>query len=46
VLATSSAPYRRRRYPTEIITHAVWLYFRFNLSFRDVEDSWLNAAFR
>jgi putative transposase len=26
------------RYPTEIIRHAVWLYFRFTLSFRDVEE--------
>jgi putative transposase len=33
-----SALYRRHRYPAEIITHAVWLYYRFNLSFRDVEE--------
>ena len=34
-----SAPsYRRHRFPVEIIQHAVWLYFRFPLSFRDVED--------
>ena len=26
------------RFPQEIISHAVWLYFRFNLSFRDIED--------
>lgn len=31
-------PYAGHRYPTEIISHAVWLYFRFTLSFRDVED--------
>ena len=30
--------YRRHRFPTEVIQHAVWLYFRFPLSFRDVED--------
>lgn len=29
-------PYHGHRYPTEIISHAVWLYFRFALSFRDV----------
>ena len=29
--------YRRNRSPVEIIQHAVWLYFRFPLSFRDVE---------
>jgi len=30
--------YKRHRFPPEIIQHAVWLYFRFNLSTRDVED--------
>ena len=30
--------YRRRRFPAEIITHAVFLYHRFALSLRDVED--------
>ena len=29
--------YKRYRYPTEIIRHCVWLYFRFSLSYRDVE---------
>ena len=29
---------RRHRFPPGIIQHAVWLYFRFPLSFRDVED--------
>ena len=32
------ALYRRDRLPLEIIRHAVWLYFRFNLSHRDVEE--------
>ena len=27
--------YRGYRFPSEIIAHAVWLYFRFSLSFRD-----------
>ena len=30
--------YKRYRFPPEIISYAVWLYFRFNLSHRDVED--------
>ena len=30
--------YKRHRFPPEIIQHAVWLYFRFTLSFCDVED--------
>ena len=35
----SPAPsYHGYRFPPDIIAHAVWLYFRFSLSFRDVED--------
>ena len=30
--------YYRRRFPESIIRHAVWLYYRFTLSYRDVED--------
>jgi len=30
--------YRGYRFPPAIIQHAVWLYLRFTLSFRDVED--------
>ena len=30
--------YRGHRFPPEIIRHAVWLYHRFTLSFRDVEE--------
>jgi putative transposase len=30
--------YRGYRFPAEIISHAVWLYFRFHLSHRDIED--------
>jgi putative transposase len=30
--------YHRHRFPAEIISHCVWLYFRFTLSFRDVEE--------
>jgi len=31
--------YKRHRFPPEVIRYAVWLYFRFTLSFRDVEGS-------
>src|SRR3954462_2085135 len=35
----ASAPsYKRHRFPPAIIGHAVWLYFRFALSYRDVEE--------
>ena len=30
--------YRRHRFPSVVIQQAVWLYFRFALSYRDVED--------
>ena len=30
--------FKRRRFPPDIIRHAVWLYARFTLSYRDVVD--------
>lgn len=30
--------FKRHRFPPEVIRHAVWLYFRFTLSLRDVEE--------
>ena len=30
--------YARHRFPPVVIRHAVWLYLRFTLSYRDVED--------
>jgi putative transposase len=43
-----SAPpsYKGHRYPVEIIAHGVWLYFRFPLSFREVEELMLAGARR
>ena len=39
-MKTNATPpnYKGYRFPSEIISHAVWLYFRFSLSFRDVEE--------
>ena len=37
-MKTTSNPYKRHRFPSEIIQYAVWLYYRFNLSHRDIED--------
>ena len=31
-------PYIRQRFPPEVISHAVWLYHRFTLSYRDIEE--------
>ena len=30
--------YKRHRFPSNIFSYAVWLYHRFNLSHRDIED--------
>jgi putative transposase len=35
---TTAPDYKGFRFPPEVISHAVWLYFRFSLSFRDVEE--------
>src|SRR4029434_5497782 len=32
------ARYKNHRFPGEIISHGVWLYYRFSLSYRDVEE--------
>src|SRR4051812_8362122 len=36
--STAAPSYKRHRFPPAIIGHAVWLYFRFSLSYRDVEE--------
>ena len=45
-LAVESAPpsYRGRLYPVEVISHCVWLYFRFPLSFREVGELMLERG--
>jgi hypothetical protein len=30
--------YRRHRFPARIIQHAIWLYLRFTVSYRDAEE--------
>ena len=37
-MSTATPSYKGHRYPVEIINHCVWLYFRFPLSFREVEE--------
>jgi putative transposase len=37
-MRTSISQYHRHRFPAQIISHSVWLYFRFAWSFRDVEE--------
>ncbi len=41
---TRPISYKRHRFPPEIIAHAVWLYIRFPLSLRLVEDMLLERG--
>jgi putative transposase len=38
MVSTRHPRYARHRFPVEVINHAVWLYFRFPLSLRMVEE--------
>ena len=40
----TSPSYRGDRFPAEIIAHCTWLYFRFSLSFRDVQEMMLERG--
>ena len=41
---TPTVSYKRHRFPGQIIAHAIWLYIRFNLSFREVEEMLLERG--
>lgn len=41
---TSSISCKRHRFPPEIISHAVWLYSRFNLSLHEIEEMFLKRG--
>jgi putative transposase len=43
-VGTGASSYRGFRFPTEIISHCVWLYYRFPLSFREVEEMMLQRG--
>nr|WP_168500491.1 IS6 family transposase [Streptomyces sp. RLB1-33]QIY76359.1 IS6 family transposase [Streptomyces sp. RLB1-33] len=43
-VGSASPSYRGHRYPVEVISHCVWLYFRFPLSFREVEELMLQRG--
>ena len=43
-MSTATPSYKGHRYPVEIINHCVWLYFRFPLSFREVEELMLTRG--
>ncbi|MFF9206326.1 IS6 family transposase [Streptomyces sp. NPDC014986] len=43
-MGSASPSYKGHRYPVEVISHCVWLYFRFPLSFREVEELMLRRG--
>ena len=43
-MGTGAPSYKGFRYPAEIISHCVWLYYRFPLSFREVEEMMLRRG--
>jgi putative transposase len=44
VVTSAEVSYKGFRYPAEIISHCIWLYFRFPLSFREVEELMLQRG--
>ncbi len=40
-MQTLKISHKRHRFPPQIIAHVVWLYVRFNLSLREVEEMML-----
>lgn len=43
-MSSSSPTYRNHRFPIEIVARAVWLYIRFNVSLREVEEMMLERG--
>lgn len=43
-MQTGKISYKRHRFPPQIIAHVVWLYVRFNLSLREVEEMMLERG--
>lgn len=43
-MQTFGISFKRHRFPSQIVAHAVWLYLRFNLSLREVEEMLLERG--
>lgn len=43
-MGSASPSYRGHQYPVEVISHCMWLYFRFPLSIREVEELMLQRG--
>jgi putative transposase len=44
MMSRPSISYKRHHFPPEVIAHTVWLYCRFNPSFREVEEMFLELG--
>lgn len=43
-MQTLDISFKRHRFPPQIVSHAVWLYLRFNLRLREVEEMLLEPG--
>ena len=43
-MSTPPINYKRHRFPPQILTHGVWLYCRFNMILREVEELLLDRS--
>jgi putative transposase len=43
-MTSTTSTYKNHRFPIDIVARAVWLYFRFNLSLREVEEMMLERG--
>jgi len=43
-MQTQKISYKRHRFPPQIIARVVWIYVRFNLSLREVEERMLERG--
>ena len=43
-MQTEKISYKRHRFPPQIIAHVVWLYARFNMTLREVEELMLERG--
>jgi putative transposase len=44
IVTAAGSSYKGFRFPPEIISHCVWLYYRFLLSLRDVQELMLERG--
>ena len=43
-MSQTAPTYKNHRFPIEIVARAIWLYFRFNVNLREVEEMMLERG--